>query len=138
MNFRSPTNAQKLLTASQSVSVSRRTALRGISHLVTQIKVGPNDTGFESRPLRHTASRRGLGPSGYWGSFPEPKGLDREINHPPLSSAENKNGWSYTSTPAIRLHGVVRDNFTVPSLHESQYFLANLYIPLPAHIGSRM
>jgi len=72
------------------------------------------------------------------GSFPEPKGSGREINQTPLSSAENKIGWSYTSTHAIRLHGVVRDNFTFPSLHESQYFLANLYIPVPVHIRTGM
>jgi hypothetical protein len=31
----------------------------------------------------------------------------REANHSPPSSAEVKNAWSYTSTPAIRLHGMV-------------------------------
>jgi hypothetical protein len=31
----------------------------------------------------------------------------READHSPPSSAEVKNGWSYTSTPPIRLHGVV-------------------------------
>jgi hypothetical protein len=31
----------------------------------------------------------------------------READHPPPSSAEFKNAWSYTSTPPIRLHGVV-------------------------------
>jgi hypothetical protein len=30
-----------------------------------------------------------------------------EADHPPSSSAEGKNAWSYTSTPPIRLHGVV-------------------------------
>jgi hypothetical protein len=40
-----------------------------------------------------------------------------EADHPPPSSAEVKNAWSYTSTPPISLHGVVlslkkqRDNF---------------------------
>jgi hypothetical protein len=44
----------------------------------------------------------------------------READHSPPSSAE-VNEWSYTSTPPIRLHGVVlsqkkrhRDNFTLP------------------------
>jgi hypothetical protein len=86
--------------------------------------------------LRHIASRRGLGPNGYRGSFPEPKRSGHEINHPPLSSAEIKTGWSYTSTPATRLLGVVRDNFTVASLHERQYFLANLYIPVCTGTGT--
>jgi hypothetical protein len=41
----------------------------------------------------------------------------REANHSPPSSSEVKNEWSYTSTPPVRLHGVVlikkhRDNFT--------------------------
>jgi hypothetical protein len=31
----------------------------------------------------------------------------READHSPLSSAEVKNLWNYTSTPPIRLHGVV-------------------------------
>jgi hypothetical protein len=31
----------------------------------------------------------------------------READHSPPSSAEVKNEWSYTSTPPIRLHGVV-------------------------------
>jgi hypothetical protein len=31
----------------------------------------------------------------------------REANHSPPSSVEVKNEWSYTSTPSIRLHGVV-------------------------------
>jgi hypothetical protein len=37
-----------------------------------------------------------------------------EADHSPPSSAEVKNAWSYTSTPPIRLHGLVkhRDNFT--------------------------
>jgi len=31
----------------------------------------------------------------------------READHSPSSSSEVKNAWSYTSTPPIRLHGVV-------------------------------
>jgi hypothetical protein len=31
----------------------------------------------------------------------------READHSPPSSAEIKHAWSYTSTPPIRLHGVV-------------------------------
>jgi hypothetical protein len=31
----------------------------------------------------------------------------READHSPQSSAEVKNAWSYTSTPPIRLHGVM-------------------------------
>jgi hypothetical protein len=56
-----------------------------------------------------TASRPALGA----------KRQGHEADHSPPSSAEEKNAWSYTSTPPIRLHGVVlnlktcRDNFTV-------------------------
>jgi hypothetical protein len=35
------------------------------------------------------------------------KRLGREADQSPPSSAEVKNAWSYTSTPSIRLHGVV-------------------------------
>jgi len=31
----------------------------------------------------------------------------READHSPLSSAEDRNTWSYISTPPIRLHGVM-------------------------------
>jgi hypothetical protein len=40
--------------------------------------------------------------NGYQGLYP-----GREADHSPPSSAEIKNAWSYTSTPPIRLHGVV-------------------------------
>jgi hypothetical protein len=51
----------------------------------------------------------------------------RENDHSPPSSAEVKNAWNYTSTPPVRLHGVVlsyekhRDftftfNFTLPPI----------------------
>jgi hypothetical protein len=46
-----------------------------------------------------------------------------EADHSPPSSAKVKKAWSYTSTPPIRLHGMVlslkkrhRDNFTFPYL----------------------
>jgi hypothetical protein len=35
------------------------------------------------------------------------KRLRREAGHSPPSSAEVKNAWSYTSTPPVRLHGIV-------------------------------
>jgi hypothetical protein len=35
------------------------------------------------------------------------KRLGREADHSPPSSTEVKNAWSYTSTPQIRLYGVV-------------------------------
>jgi hypothetical protein len=38
---------------------------------------------------------------------PRIKRPGREVNHTPPPSAEVKNGWSYTYTPLIRLHGVM-------------------------------
>jgi len=51
--------------------------------------------------------------SGYPGSFPGVTRTVREVDHSPPSSAEVKNGYSDTSTPAVCLHGVDRNNFTI-------------------------
>jgi hypothetical protein len=72
-----------------------------------------------------TASRTALGPTQpplHWvlGALSLGiKGPGREADHSSPSSAEVNNAWSYTSTPPLRLHGVVlslkkkhRDNFT--------------------------
>jgi hypothetical protein len=49
-----------------------------------------------------------MGSCGYRGLFPPGvKRLGREADHSPPTSAEVKNTWMYTSTPPIRLHGVV-------------------------------
>jgi hypothetical protein len=74
--------------------------------------------GFDSRwglgiVLLTTASRTALEPIQspiQW--VPEALSLGvkrpgREADHSPSSSAEVKYAWSYTSTPPIRLHGVV-------------------------------
>jgi hypothetical protein len=77
-----------------------------------------DDRWFESRQdlgifLFTTASRPALGPTqppiqwvpgalSLWVRRP-----GREADQSPPPSAEVKNGWSYTSTPPIRLHGVV-------------------------------
>jgi hypothetical protein len=80
---------------------------------------GLNDWGFESRQrggkfsLHHcvqTAS--GTHPTSYpMGTrvsfLGGVKRLRRKADHSLPSSAEVKNVWSYTSTPPIRLHGVV-------------------------------
>jgi len=39
--------------------------------------------------------------------FLEVKRLEHEADHSPTSSAEIKNAWSYTSTPPVRLRGVM-------------------------------
>jgi hypothetical protein len=60
-----------------------------------------------------TASRTALGPTQppiQWvlGALSlEVKRPGREADHSPPSSAEAKNAWNYTSTPPIRLYGVV-------------------------------
>jgi hypothetical protein len=46
-------------------------------------------------------------PMGTRVSFPGVKRPGREADYSPPSSAKVKNGWSYTSTPPIRLQGVV-------------------------------
>jgi hypothetical protein len=74
--------------------------------------------GFDSRrgawnfSLHHCVQNgSGAHPASYpmdtGGSFPGVKRPGREADHSPPSSAEVKNEWSYTSTPPIRLHGVV-------------------------------
>jgi hypothetical protein len=61
----------------------------------------------------HTASRKVVGPTQpptQWVPGALSLGVKRpgsEADHSPPSSAEVKNAWSYTSTPPIRLHGVV-------------------------------
>jgi hypothetical protein len=84
----------------------------------TVLGYGLDDRGFESRQgmgifLSTTASRAVLGPTqppiqcvpGALSLGVKPPA--RETDHSPPSSAEVKNAWSYTSTLAIRLHGVV-------------------------------
>jgi hypothetical protein len=46
----------------------------------------------------------------YRGSFPGVERPGRDVDHPPPTSAEVKNEWSYTSSPQICLNGVDRDN----------------------------
>jgi hypothetical protein len=63
--------------------------------------------------LMTTTSRTTLGPTQppiQWVPEALSLGVKRpgiEADHSPPSSAEVKNEWSYTSTPPIRLHGVV-------------------------------
>jgi hypothetical protein len=60
-----------------------------------------------------TASRTALGPTQppiQWVLEALSLGVKRpgrETDHSPPSTAEVKNAWSYTSTPPVRLHGVV-------------------------------
>jgi hypothetical protein len=52
---------------------------------------------------------------GTGGSFPGVVWPGNEADHLPPSSAEVKNAWSFTSTPPLRLHGVVLNSFTLYS-----------------------
>ena len=45
--------------------------------------------------------------------FPGVKQPGHAVDHPFLSSAEVKNGWSYNSTPPVCLLGVDRGDLTV-------------------------
>jgi hypothetical protein len=84
--------------------------------IVTRLWTGR--PGFDCRQagilfLFTTASRPALGPTQppiQWVPVilsTRVKGPGREADHSPPSSAEVKNAWSYTSIPAIHLHGVV-------------------------------
>jgi hypothetical protein len=74
--------------------------------------------GFDSRRglaifLFTAVSRAALGPTQppiQWAPGALSLGVKRprcEADHSPTSSAEVKSEWSYTSTPLVRLHGVV-------------------------------
>jgi hypothetical protein len=82
------------------------------------ISYGLDDRGFKSRQglgifLFTTASRLALGPTQppiQWVSRALSLRVNRpgrEADHSPPSSAQVKTSWSYTSTPSVRLHGVV-------------------------------
>jgi hypothetical protein len=86
--------------------------------LHTALGYGLDDRGLESRHgvgifLFTTASRSAVGPTQppiQWAPgalSPGVKGPGREPDHLPPSSAEVKNACNYTSTPLIRLHGVM-------------------------------
>jgi hypothetical protein len=94
----------------------RAVIAQSIQHWATDWTIGV--LGFDSRRgletfLFTTVSRTALGPTQppiQWvpGAISlEVKRPGREADRSPPSSAKVKNAWSYTSTPPIRLHGVV-------------------------------
>jgi hypothetical protein len=68
-------------------------------------------------------------PVGTRGSFPEDKAARRKADHPPPSSAEVQNAWSYTSIPPIHLHSVVLSRKA-----HGQLYLTIPYHTIPYHI----
>jgi hypothetical protein len=90
---------------------------QSILHLASHCTIGV--LGFDYRQvlgifLFTTTSRPALGPTQppiQWVPGALSLGVKRpgcEADHSPPSVAEVKNAWSYTSTPPVRLHGVVR------------------------------
>jgi len=55
----------------------------------------------------------GLLLKGYWSFFLGIKWPECEADHTSPSSAEVRNDWQYISAPAVCLHGMDRDNFTL-------------------------
>jgi hypothetical protein len=84
-------------------------------NIVTRLRTGCPGFDFQKGRglfLFATASRTDLGPiqppiMGTAAISPRVKRPGREADHSPPSSAEVKNAWSYTSTPPLRLLGVV-------------------------------
>jgi len=60
-----------------------------------------------SRIYYSTNLKYSLLSTGYRGLLPGVKRPGREADHSPPYGDEFKNAWSYTSTPPIRIHGVV-------------------------------
>jgi hypothetical protein len=69
--------------------------------------VGTGNFSLHHRVQNGSGAHPASYPMGTGGSFTGDKVPGREADHSPPSSAEVKNAWSYTSTPLIRLHGVV-------------------------------
>jgi hypothetical protein len=78
--------------------------------------------------LRGSVPRRAKGTTespNRWvpGSFPGIKWPGRDVEYSLPSSAEVKNGWSYSSAP-VYIHGAYRDNFTF-----LYHYILALYYP---------
>jgi hypothetical protein len=67
---------------------------------------------YPKRPDRHWGSRNLL-LSGYGASLSGVKRPGRKVNNSPLSSRNDKNEWSYVTTPPLWLYSVNRENFTL-------------------------
>jgi hypothetical protein len=95
-------------------------------YLLCRMCYGLDDLGFESWQRQNFSSHpegsdRFLGPfillcNGYKSSFPEFKQPGCDVNLSPPFSTVVKSKWSCTSTPAIRLHDVDRENFYIATI----------------------
>lgn len=109
-----------------------RSNRNGVVIVVSTLQAGWSEAQFPPQAkilLFSKASRPALwGPCNlpfntYRSSFPWLQRLWREANHSPPSSSEVNNGWSYTSTPPICLHGVGRDNCTFTFKRRAPFIL---------------
>jgi hypothetical protein len=105
----------------------RHTSSAGVgkAQSVPRLGYGLDHPGADSRHgqeifLFSKTSRPVLGPV-QWvlGSFPGVRWSGSEVDHSPLSSAQVKNKWSYTSAPLMYFHGVNMNNFTFLYYHSS-------------------
>jgi len=101
---------------------------------VTRLWTGQSGVRFTRRGkvfLFSTTFRLALGTTPLlvqWGTgviAPWVKWLGSEAEHSPPSSVKVKNGWSYTTTPHMHLHGIYRGNL----LHYTSLLLYILYFP---------
>jgi hypothetical protein len=72
-----------------------------------RIPVGAGNISLHHHVQTDSGARLASYPLDTQGSFLRDKAAVRESDHSPSSRAEVKNGWRYTSTPPIRLRGVV-------------------------------
>jgi hypothetical protein len=81
----------------------------GLDDRVSRVRfpAGAENFSLHQRVQNGSGAHPASYPMGTRGSFPGVKWPEREADHSPPSTAEVKNAWSYTSTPSIRLHGVV-------------------------------
>jgi hypothetical protein len=98
-------------TCSVDVVKTSRAVEAGFQTLISESRVrfptGAGDFSLHHRIQNGSGAHPASYPMGTSGSFHGVKQPEREADHSPPSSVEVKNAWSYTSTPPVRLHGVV-------------------------------
>ena len=97
--------SESLFTLQSGGGVVGIVTILGPGRSGVQFLVGTGDFSLPIQPISQWAPRffcLGLNRPG------------REVNHSSLPSADVKTGWSCTSTPPTRLHGIDRENFKFP------------------------